>query len=853
MNIVFAPLRPPGPPPDADALLAAIALDPENAQLHHTLGVALLLRDDVAGAASSFERSVELAPADPHAHCSLGQVHLMRNELDRASARFERAIELDPNAIDAHAQLAVVLMVRGRAAEAVTVLEQCIERHPGEPLLLANLGAAHRAAGNSDAAVAAYRRVIALQPEWAAIHADLAATLHRDGRFTEALAERRKVVDLQPDSADAYNELATILQVIGETDESIAAYERAAELRPDWYFPLRAAGTAAACVGDAARAIPLFRRALDLQPDAVPAHVDLGMMSLLVGDYAQGLREYEWRWPNGGVPYHRQELKVPLWDGSPLAGRSLLLWCEQGFGDVLQFARFIRRIPKDGGRVVLHAPKRLARLLAACDGVDQTVIDGEWLEADVQFPLLSLPFALGLSLDSLAGTPYLRAPERCAKAEELIPRDETVLNVGCVWASGPLYRRHRLRDCDVHSIAALAGVPGVRLFSLQFGMHAPDAEPYAEQIVDLTDDLGDFAQTAAFVERLDLIVTVDTAMAHFAGGLGKPVWLLLNANPDWRWMIERPDSPWYPTMRIYRQSRAGDWTEALERVRRDLGELARDRGCTRPVAPPLPAPLPRTKKAILKQYGERRTGTNFLRTLLSANYHAEVLMHILGDKHSPAVPFDEYWRDAQDDPDPARAFVCRATFSAPSATTDPGDLLQVEEATSLAVPIAEAFTRGELRFVVSIRDPYAWAVSLAWFLGWCKRNEPLPDERADELRAACLQFNQRYAAWLTLADAPSRAFFVRYEDLLTDAEAVCDRIARAAGLVRRSRRWRHQEETVLPAVWDNDVAPRLSGRRDLANDREPAGTAYLSTGCRAAVEETIDWELVERIYVSAGR
>jgi hypothetical protein len=173
------------------------------------------------------------------------------------------------------------------------------------------------------------------------------------------------------------------------------------------------------------------------------------------------------------------------------------------------------------------------------------VTDGDWLDADVQFPLLSLPFALGITLDTLGTTPYLHAPEPSAKAEELIPREESVLNVGCVWASGPLYRRHRARDCDVGSVAALSAVPGVRLFSLQFGLRAPDAEPYEDQIVDLTDHLGDFASTAAFVERLDLVITVDTAMAHLAGALGKPVWMLLQANADWRWMAGRTDSPWY--------------------------------------------------------------------------------------------------------------------------------------------------------------------------------------------------------------------------------------------------------------------------------------------------------------------
>jgi hypothetical protein len=310
-------------------------------------------------------------------------------------------------------------------------------------------------------------------------------------------------------------------------------------------------------------------------------------MTLLTSDYQEGLRVDEWRWPSDGGTHYRPELKVPLWDGSPLSGRSLLLWCEQGFGDVLQFVRFVSRIPKDGGRIVLQAPRKLSRLLATCEGVDQVVVDGDWLDADVQFPLISVPLALGVTLDTVGETPYLRPPEHVAAADELIPRDSSVVNVGCVWASGTIYQNHGARDCGIESIAALSEVPRVRLFSLQYGLRAPDALPYAAQIADLSGNIGDFATTAAFVKRCDLIITVDTAMAHLAGALGAPVWLLLQAQPERRWMADRPDSPWYPTMRIYRQSLAGEWADALQRVRNDLEALARERGCTGRVAPSL--------------------------------------------------------------------------------------------------------------------------------------------------------------------------------------------------------------------------------------------------------------------------
>jgi len=847
-NLAIATLPFGAPPPDVEALQAEIAREPHNAQLHHALAISLVHRQDLDGAIAAVERAIALDPEEPQAHCSLGQFRLLQHDLDAARNAFEQALALAPDDPDARGQLAVVLLHQGRTGESLQMLSELTARRADVPLLWANLGAARKAAGDLNGAVAAARQALALQPDWVAVRSDLAAILVRTGRFSEALAEQRVLAEQMPESPEVHMSVGATLHMLGDLAGAQAAHERAAELRPDWNGALHNAAVTAFGLGDAERGATLLRRCLELEPDSRNAHFDLGMMCMMLGDYSAGLREYEWRWAKGGETYHRPELKVPLWDGSPLSGRSLLLWCEQGLGDVLQFARFVSRIPKDGGRIVLHAPKRLARLLAACDGVDQVVTDGDWLEADVQFPMLSLPFRMGIDLDSLGDERYLRAPQRCERAERLIPPDGAALNVGCVWASGALYRKHRQRDCNVRSLAALSRVPGVRLFSLQYGLRSPDAEPYREQLMDLSDDLGDFAQTAAFVERLDLVITVDTSMAHLAGALGVPVWLLLQAHPDWRWMRSRADSPWYPSMRIYRQASPGDWSEPLARIERDLDELARTRGCTRPPAPALPPPDEIPETILVKQYGERRTGTNYLRTLLAANYHTEVLMHILGDKHSAPVPFDEYWRDAQSDANPARAFVCRATFSAPSATTTPFDILQVDETMHFAEPISDAHVRGDLRFVISIRDPYAWAVSLGWFLGWAPRGETLPDERAADLSEACAQFNRRYAAWLALAQAaPSRAFFVSYEELLRDPQAVCDRFARAAGLTRRSRTWRHQDETVLPAMWDNDPVPRTGAKADLLNSQEQARSTCLSPDCHDAIAETIDWALVDRI------
>ncbi|HKR64410.1 MAG TPA: tetratricopeptide repeat protein [Thermoanaerobaculia bacterium] len=844
MNLAYSAFIPPVSPPDPETLRAALELDPDNATLHHSLGTALLLRNDVDGAMASIERALALSPTKPDLYRALGQVYLIRNEIDVAWSSFQHAIALDPDDIEADAHLAILFLLRGEADEALRLLRVRLETRPDVALLWANLAAALRVRGDAEGAIDAYTRALELEPSWIDVRGDLADVFFTCGRFSEAVAERRRMVELNPQSPLLLNELGATLHVSGEMEEALVVYERAATLCPDWSVPWLNASAAASVLADTARAERLLRCTLGVDRNSAHAHFNLGMVLLKRGDYAEGLREFEWRWPSKGLTFCRPELQVPLWDGLPLAGRSLLVWSEQGYGDIIQFARFLSRIPKDGGRVIVHTLPKLARLMGTVEGVDQVVTDGEWLEADLQFPLVSLPFALGVTLDTLGETPYLRAPEKSTAAEELIPCDGSALNIGCVWASGTFYKHQGRRDCEVYRMAGLASVPGVRLFSMQFGRRAPDAAPYADRMTDLSEVIGDWGTTAAFVERLDLIITVDTAMAHLAGALGKPVWLLLRAEGEWRWLEDRSDSPWYPTMRIYRQSRTGDWTDVFERVERDLRELARKRGCTRRPAPPLAAEsIPRT--IFIKQYGERRTGTNWLRTLLNDNYHAEVLMHILGDKHSPPVPFDDYWCEAQRNPNPARTFVSRATFSVPSLTTTPLDPEQIAKTRSFETPVANAFISGELRFVISTRDPYAWAASLGWFLGWAPRDEIVPEQRADELRDACMRFNERYAAWLAFAERlPARAFFVRYEDLRADPESVCDDLARACGLIRRSRKWRDQKRTVLPAFWDDDPALRLG--QDF--DRNGDSARYLSDACREVVAKTIDWPLVERIH-----
>ena len=311
--------------------------------------------------------------------------------------------------------------------------------------------------------------------------------------------------------------------------------------------------------GALAPAMAAYRRAIALRPDYAEAHNALGQAHLLSGDFAPGWRHCEWRWPDACPP---QPLTVPLWRGEDIAGKTVLLFHEQGLGDTVQFVRYVRPVAALGARVVLAVQPPLAALLRGLPEA-RVVTAGERLPAvDLQAPLLGVPRLLGTTLATIpAEVPYLRAA-----ADRPRPWLERLagpgLKVGVAWAGNPRHLKDSARSIPWEVFRALVVLPGIRVFSLQLGSNAP----LGRGMVDLAPLLGDFADTAAALERLDLCISADTAVAHLAGALGRPLWALLPFMPDWRWLLGRADSPWYPTARLFRQAGPGDWAGVIDQV-----------------------------------------------------------------------------------------------------------------------------------------------------------------------------------------------------------------------------------------------------------------------------------------------
>lgn len=526
-------------------------------------------------------------------HASHAQAAVAEGRFAAAVDSYRRSLALAPERIDLHNQLAAVLLHTGDFGAAVDVLRAALAFDPGSAATWLHLGVVLKTAGDLGAAAEAHRRAIGIEPDRAEAHYNLSGLLQALGRGGEALAACGRAAELKPDWAPAWNRLGTLLQSLGREEEARASFRKAAEVDPAWHLPHYNLGELA-MERSPEEAIVSFRAAIEREPGFAPAHLDLAVSLLGRGDFAEGWREFEWRFAAGGRTPGRPGYAAPVWDGSPLAGQTVMVWIEQGLGDHIQFSRFIHGIRERGGRVWLQTPKSLMRLYATLDGVDRLIPEGATDEEigafDFQIPLLSLARIFGAAPDRLPGpVPYLAVPAGAEEACAGLPSAGGELRVGIVWASRQGVSVGGRRDCGVEPFVRLAQLPGVTLHSLQFGERAQDLAAHPDSgIADLSNVVGDFATTAAFVQAMDLVITVDTAMAHLAGALGQRVWTLLSDPADWRWLRGRDDSPWYPTMTLFRQSRPGDWDgvfAAVERaLRQEVGSGALSSRASRPAS-----------------------------------------------------------------------------------------------------------------------------------------------------------------------------------------------------------------------------------------------------------------------------
>ncbi|MGD0463126.1 MAG: tetratricopeptide repeat protein [Tepidisphaeraceae bacterium] len=501
--------------------------------------------------------------------------HHRAGRLAEAEQIYRQVLSRQPDHPDALHLLGAVLGQRGQPQLAIELIGRAIGLRPQVPDYHANLGEFLRHAGNLEQSAASFRRAIALKADEPGYHNGLGVTLAEGQQIEPAIGEFRSAIALKANFADAYSNLGGALRTAGRLEEALAAIESAIKLQPQVRGAHNHLGLVLADMGRYQEAISAYSTALALKPDSAKAHSNLSQVYLLLGDYRRGWAEYEWRLqvPSIVGPWRFERSR---WDGGDLTGKTIFLHPEQGFGDTIQFVRFIPQLADRGAKIVLGCPAELSRIF---QGFGEIVLQGQRIGPhDVHCSLLSLGAVLGVTADAIpAPIPYLKADSQLAEEwGRRFDSGDNRLRVGLVWGGRPTHPNDRNRSMRLRQFAPLASAAKAAFYSLQKGAASAEAAdpPPGMQLTDWTQDMNDFADAAALLANLDLLITVDTATAHLAGAMGKAVWLLLPFVPDWRWMLEREDSPWYPTMRLFRQKTAGDWGDVLRRVEEELGRFA---------------------------------------------------------------------------------------------------------------------------------------------------------------------------------------------------------------------------------------------------------------------------------------
>ncbi len=558
------------------AFREAIALRPDDVNSHNHLGILLLDAGRADDAEGAFRAALALDSGFAEGSNNLGNALKAQKRLVEAEAAYREALALRPEDRQFLNNLAVFLGENERGTEAHALLQRITNIAPDFPDGWNNLGTALQNEERYAEAEAAYRKAIALNPDLAASHGNLANALKAQDRFDEAEAEYRVTLKLKPDDTDTLNNLAVLLGGIRRHEESRATFLRAIEIRPDFAAAWCNLGNIAREMSRTAEAEAAYRKAVELNADFTDAKLNLGLLLLTLGRYEEAWPWHEARhFPDSKARRAMQPpFTFPQWQGEPLAGKSLAVVLEQGHGDNIQFIRYAPLIKALGAsRLTFVQPAPLVLFLATAHGLDAITPDAVSLPPHDYwcFPL-SLPLHLGSTLDTLPNTlPYLWAlPERVERWRPRLPASG--LKVGLVWKGNPDHKNDANRSLPhLSALAPLWDVPGISFISLQKGQGQDEARlpPPGQPLLHLGDDIADFADSAAIIAQLDLVITVDSAAGHIAGALGKPVWVLLpGVGTDWRWLLEREDSPWYPgAMRLFRQPReASSWDATLREV-----------------------------------------------------------------------------------------------------------------------------------------------------------------------------------------------------------------------------------------------------------------------------------------------
>jgi tetratricopeptide (TPR) repeat protein len=561
-----------------------LSQQPRRPEVLNLLGLVLRQVGQPAAAVDVLRRAIAIDPMQAVFFGNLAEAQRALGNSAEAIDCYRQAARLAPGIAEIHSNLGVLLLNAGRLDEAEICLQEALRVDPRYALAHYNLGNLYQKRKQSERAIDCYRRALELAPDNPDAQCNLGIALWERDELDEALEWLERSLRQRPDHVPALSNLAVVLQGLGRFEEARPSLERALALAPEKAELHLNYGTLLKDLGDPRAAVAWYDRVLAAQPKDPQALTSRGTALLSLGEFREGWAGYEHRIECG--QYDVQSFPQPRWDGSRLEDQTLLVHCEQGYGDTFQFIRYIRMARQRAAKLIVGTQAPLLQLLTA-SGVPNLVPAGSALPPfDVHSPLMSLPRVLGTELSTVpADVPYLFADSALAKKWRGYFEAYPGYKVGIVWQGRKEYRGDQLRSIPLANFAPLSRVADVRLFSLQYGF---GSEQFADlgrlppeerfDVVDLApmfdDAKGAFMDSAAIMQSLDLVISCDTAAAHLAGGLGVPVWVALRKSPEWRWMLDRDNSPWYPTMRLFRQTSHGDWSDVFGRMAEELRKQA---------------------------------------------------------------------------------------------------------------------------------------------------------------------------------------------------------------------------------------------------------------------------------------
>lgn len=563
---------------EAEQLYAAIlSVRPDHFDALHMLGVIKLAGGRLSEALQLIANAMRSRTPSPQVLLNYGLVLNALNRHQEALENLDRAIKLKSRFPEAHNNRGCVLVALGRAEEALASCDRAIVLRPDYAEACFNRGIALERLKRFDEALASYDRAISLRPNLAEALSNRSGVLRELGRFDEALASSDRALALQPNLTKALATRGSVLNGLKRFDEALMSYNRALMVRPDDAEVHYNRGHTLTSLKRFDEALASYDCAVSLRPDYAEAHWNEALLRLLIGDLSGGWAKYGWRWKGSSSSLSKRNFLQPLWLGEDtIRNKTILLHSEQGLGDAIQFCRYVPFVTARAAHVVFEVERPLQKLMSNFAGAAHVICRGDPLpNFDIHCPLLSLPLAFGTRLETIpSSVPYLQASSQGSTnwATRLGPKDRP--RVGLAWSGSAINTRDGERSIGLRNLLPLLEVEA-RFVSLQKDVRSTDAALLKERsdILNFGDEIRDFSDTAALISELDLVISVDTSVAHLAGAMGKPVWILVTHIPDWRWLLDRDDSPWYPTVQLFRQPRIDDWQSVIARVHEALSAV----------------------------------------------------------------------------------------------------------------------------------------------------------------------------------------------------------------------------------------------------------------------------------------